>query len=66
MNTVKFSKSNTKIIAHRGLSALEKENTAAALLPAAETVHPTHLTQTLPAAPPQDKTEGTFTVKPQI
>lgn len=34
MNTIKISKSNTKIIAHRGLSALETENTVAAFIAA--------------------------------
>ena len=35
MNTIKISKSNTKLIAHRGASALETENTVAAFLAAA-------------------------------
>ena len=34
MNTIKISNSNTKLIAHRGASALETENTAAAFIAA--------------------------------
>ena len=34
MNTVKFDKKETKIIAHRGLSGIEKENTNAAFVAA--------------------------------
>ena len=34
MNTVKFNKRNTQIIAHRGLSGLETENTASAFVAA--------------------------------
>lgn len=34
MNTVKFNKKETKIIAHRGLSGIEKENTNAAFVAA--------------------------------
>lgn len=34
MNTIKFEKGNTKIVAHRGLSGLEKENTNAAFVAA--------------------------------
>lgn len=32
MNTIKFSKKNTQVVAHRGLSGIEAENTNAALL----------------------------------
>ena len=34
MNTVKFDKGNVKLIAHRGLSGIERENTAAAFVAA--------------------------------
>jgi glycerophosphoryl diester phosphodiesterase len=34
MNTIKFDKKNTKIIAHRGLSGIERENTNAAFVAA--------------------------------
>ena len=34
MNTIKFQKSNVQIVAHRGLSGLEKENTNAAFIAA--------------------------------
>ncbi len=34
MNTIKFDKRNTRIIAHRGLSGLEKENTCSAFVAA--------------------------------
>ncbi len=34
MNTVKFNSKNTKVIAHRGLSGIEKENTNAAFIAA--------------------------------
>ena len=34
MNTVKFDKKETKIIAHRGLSGIERENTASAFIAA--------------------------------
>lgn len=35
MNTIKFEKQHTKLVAHRGLSGLEKENTASAFVAAA-------------------------------
>lgn len=34
MNTIKFNKNSTKIVAHRGLSGIEKENTNAAFVAA--------------------------------
>ena len=34
MNTIKFEKKNTKVIAHRGLSGIEVENTNAAFVAA--------------------------------
>ena len=34
MNTIKFEKGNTLVVAHRGLSGLEKENTASAFVAA--------------------------------
>ena len=34
MNTVKFDKGTTRVIAHRGLSGLEKENTCSAFVAA--------------------------------
>ena len=34
MNTIKINANNTKIIAHRGLSGIEKENTNAAFVAA--------------------------------
>ena len=34
MNTVKIEKQNTRLIAHRGVSGIERENTAAAFVAA--------------------------------
>ena len=34
MNTVKFEKRNTLVVAHRGLSGIEKENTSSAFVAA--------------------------------
>ena len=34
MNTIKFDKKDTRVIAHRGLSGLEKENTNSAFVAA--------------------------------
>ena len=34
MNTIKFNSKNTKVVAHRGLSGIEKENTNAAFIAA--------------------------------
>ena len=34
MNTIKIDKKNTRLIAHRGLSGLERENTSAAFIAA--------------------------------
>ena len=34
MDTIKFNKANTKVVAHRGLSGLEPENTVAAFVAA--------------------------------
>ena len=35
MNTIKFNKKNVKMVAHRGVSGLERENTNAAFVAAA-------------------------------
>ena len=34
MNTIKFDKKNVKVIAHRGVSGLERENTCASFVAA--------------------------------
>ena len=34
MNTIKFEKKSTQVVAHRGLSGIEKENTNAAFVAA--------------------------------
>ena len=34
MNTIKFNKKNVKVIAHRGVSGLERENTCASFVAA--------------------------------